>query len=76
MKKIICKVEYDTETAAVVKKTTVGDFGDPAGYEQTMMQTPDGKYFLYAVGGPESPYAQESITRCGKAKAEAWLAEH
>lgn len=40
MKKIICKREYDTETATLVKKHTVGEFGDPAGYEETLYQTP------------------------------------
>ena len=29
MKKVICKVEYDTETASVVEKRTFGEFGDP-----------------------------------------------
>ena len=29
MKKIICKVEYDTETAAIVEKRTFGVYGDP-----------------------------------------------
>ena len=46
MKKIICKREYDTETATLVKKHTVGEFGDPAGYEETLYQTPGGLYFL------------------------------
>ena len=36
MKKIICKKEYDTETATLVKKYTYGYFGDPAGYEESM----------------------------------------
>lgn len=40
MKKIICKREYDTETATLIKKHTVGEFGDPAGYEETLYQTP------------------------------------
>ena len=31
MKKIICKKEYDTETATLVKKYVCGFFGDPAG---------------------------------------------
>ena len=31
MKKIICKKEYDTETATLVKKFTSGALGDPAG---------------------------------------------
>ena len=40
MKKVIRKKEYDTETATVVKKHTVGAFGDPTGYEETLYQTP------------------------------------
>ena len=40
MKKIICKKEYDTETATLIKKTTVGSFGDPAGYEESSIRLP------------------------------------
>ena len=57
MKKVIRKKEYDTETATVVKKHTVGAFGDPTGYEETLYQTPDGFYFVYGCGGAESPIA-------------------
>ena len=46
MKKIICKKEYDTETATKIKQYTNGYFGDPAGYEETLYQTPGGLYFL------------------------------
>ena len=45
MKKIICKVEYDTETAALIKKHTFGVFGDTDGYEETLYVTESGKYF-------------------------------
>ncbi len=76
MKKIICKKEYDTETAVLVKKCTYGCFGDPAGYEETLYQTPDGLYFIYVCGGETSPYPCEDIKRMGKAKVEQWLAEH
>ena len=72
MKKVICKIEYDTETAELVGKKTFGAFGDAAGYEESLMKTPDGKFFLYGVGGPESPYAKETITRLAAAKVEAW----
>ena len=37
---------FDTDTATVVKKVCFGEFGDPAGYETTMYQTPEGDYFL------------------------------
>ena len=46
MKKIICKVEYDTETAALIKKHTYGVFGDTDGYEESLYVTESGKYFL------------------------------
>ena len=61
MKKIICKREYDTETATLVKKFTEGAIGDPAGYEESLYQTPGGLYFLYVNGGEESPYPAENI---------------
>ncbi len=76
MKKTICKYEYDTDNAVVVKKATFGYFGDPAGYEETLYQTADGKYFLYVNGGEESIYAKEDIKRIGKDKAEAWMKDH
>ena len=72
MKKIICKVEYDTENATVVEKRTFGDFGDPAGYEETLYVTANGKYFLYVNGGADSKYPKEDILRLGAEKAKAW----
>ena len=76
MKKIICKREYDTETATLVKKCSVGYFGDPAGYEETLYQTPEGLYFLYVCGGPASPYVEEDIQRLAKTKVDAWVKSH
>ena len=76
MKKIICKKEYDTETASIVKKCTFGFYGDPAGYEEILFQTPEGLYFVYGRGGENSPYTEESITRLAKTKVEAWLDAH
>ena len=73
MKKIICGVEYDTELSTVVKKVTNGYYGDPAGYEETLYVTEDGKYFLYTNGGEESKYTIEKITRMSKAKAEEFI---
>ena len=75
MKKVICKVEYDTATAELVKKNTFGMFGDPAGYEESLYKTADGKFFLYVNGGEESPYTEENIKRMSAAKAEEWLAK-
>ncbi len=75
MKKIICGTEYDTAASTVVKKVTNGYFGDPAGYEETLYVTADGKYFLYTNGGAESKYPSEKIARVSKKNAESWLAE-
>ena len=76
MKKVICKVEYDTEKAELVAKKTSGAFGDPAGYEECLYRMPDGKLFLYGVGGEASPYAVETIKRVSAANADKWLAEN
>ena len=72
MKKIICKVEYDTETAVLVKKNTFGEFGDATGYEESLYVTENGKYFLYVNGGAESKYPEENIKRMSAEKAEEW----
>lgn len=76
MKKIICKKEYNTETATLIKKHTCGYFGDPAGYEEILFQTPGGLYFLYVQGGENSPYPQEDILRLAKTKVNEWLDTH
>ena len=73
MKKIICKVEYDTEASTVVEKRTFGNFGDADGYEETLYVTDSGKYFLYTNGGVDSIYPEENIKRLSAAKAEEWL---
>lgn len=73
MQKIICKKVYDTETATLVKKSTFGYFGDPAGYEESLYQTESGSYFLYVNGGAASKYTKETITRMSAEKANAWL---
>ena len=75
IKKIICKREYDTETATLVKKFTEGAIGDPAGYEESLYQTPGGLYFLYVNGGEESIHPAENITRMSADKAKQWRAE-
>ncbi len=72
MKKIICKVEYDTETAALIKKNTYGAFGDADGYEESLYVTEGGKYFLYVNGGEDSKYPTENIIRMSAEKADAW----
>ena len=75
MKKTICKVEYDTDTAIFVAKYVEGPWGDPKGFEECLFQTESGKFFLYVNGGEESEHAGENITRMSAARAEAWRAE-
>ena len=75
MKKVICKVEYDTENSELILKKTSGNFGEPDGYEEALYKTEGGKYFLYVNGGDESPYTKEDIKRMSKANAEKWLAD-
>lgn len=76
MKKIICKREYDTDTAVLVKKFTYGNLGDSDGYEETLYQTEGGLYFLYVNGGEDSQYKTENIKSISKAKATEWLENH
>ena len=73
MKKIICKREYDTEVSTFIAKHTFGFYGDPAGYEEVLFQTPSGLYFLYVHGGKASPYPNEDILRLAKSKVKAWM---
>jgi len=76
MKKIICKKEYDTETAALIKAYSFGSLGDPAGYEEDLYQTPEGLYFLHVGGGEASPYPTEDIKRLAKTKVKEWIESH
>ena len=68
MKKIICKREYDTETATLITKRAFKAYGDPAGYEESLYKTPDGKFFLYVNGGEASKYKKEDVTRMSAEK--------
>ena len=76
MKKVICKVEYNTESSELIKKFVSGFFGDPTGYEESLYKTQDGKYFLYVNGGSESVYPQENIKRIAANKVDEWLSNH
>lgn len=73
IKKTKTKV-YDTETATLILKKTSGAWGDPAGYEETLYQTPEGDYFFYKFGGATSPFKKETIVACTKANAKKFLA--
>ncbi|MCL2356438.1 MAG: hypothetical protein FWC70_04645 [Defluviitaleaceae bacterium] len=76
MKTIISKKTYDTEDSAKIGSKCVGDFGQPDGYEEQLFETKDGFFFLYGVGGENSPYAKPAIKRASKKVADAWRAEN
>ena len=76
MKKVICNIEYDTETAALIKKHTYGVFGDSDGYEESLYVTEGGKYFIYVNGGEDSIYPVENIKRISALKADEWRNTH
>ena len=76
MKRIVCKKEYNTEKSKLLKKHTVGFYGDKNGYEESLYMTEDGRYFLYVNGGENSPYPSENIKRLSAKSADSWLTEH
>lgn len=76
MKKMICKKEYNTETATLIKSYSFGKLGDPTGYEEDLYQTPEGLYFLHVGGGEASQYPTEDILRLAKTKVKEWMANH
>ena len=73
MKKTIGRKEYNTDTGTLLKRFTYGFWGDPAGYEEQLYQTPEGLYFVYVCGGAASPYPGEDILRVAKSKVDEWL---
>lgn len=70
MKKTIRDKVYDTETADLITSHSVGDYGDPAGYEERLYRSPEGYFFLYGIGGEQSAYSRETIRAVSKARAE------
>lgn len=73
MQKIICKKVYDTQNSTLIKKVAIGNYGDAAGYEESLYQTQDGLFFLYTNGGVESKYKKEDVKRMSAEKKDAWL---
>jgi hypothetical protein len=61
MRKIIKRRIYDTDTAKQIACRYVGEFGETQGYEERLYFTNRGLYFIYGVGGADSPYPNETI---------------
>jgi len=65
---------YDTSKAEALGNRAFSYYGDPAGYEETLYKTKGGLYFLWVLGGSESPYNHgEDIRPMTEAVAKAWL---
>ena len=76
MKKIIKGKLCDTETAKHLGTVYVGEFGDPAGYEEQLFITKTKQYFIYGAGGAESKYVKSDAKLLTNEEAEAWKKEN
>jgi len=63
---------YDTETSKLLQSKSEGEFGDARGYEEKLYLTGRGLYFIYGIGGADSPYPKERIKPLSKEEANAW----
>ena len=63
---------YDTEGATEIKTVNHGTWGDPAGYSETLYQGKNKLYFIYGIGGAESPYPEEDIKPSAAKDAKVW----
>lgn len=63
---------YDTEGATEIETRNYGSWGDPAGYSETLYQGKNKLYFIYGIGGAESPYPEEDIKPLTAKEAKAW----
>ena len=60
MRKVINGKTYNTDTAEVLGRKTVGSYGSPEGYEEIRYLCKHGE-FVYGVGGQSSPYPKPAI---------------
>ena len=67
---------FDTTKAEVQGTRAFSYYGDPAGYEEKLYKTKGGLYFVWGLGGADSPYSEgEDIRPLTEKEAKAWLAE-
>ena len=68
------KHSYDTNTAEALGNRAHSYYGDPAGEAETLYKTKGGLYFLWGLGGVDSPYnSGEDIRPITEKEAKAWL---
>lgn len=76
MQRTIRHLVYDTDTAQLIRRFISGSFGDPDGYEECLYCTPTHHYFIYGIGGENSPYPKETLRSLSADAAERWLESH
>lgn len=76
MKKIINRKTYNTETAEKLGHMTFGEFGNSDGYEEILMQTKSGNFFIHGIGGKTSKYVEESIVPLTASEMKKWKLEN
>ena len=72
MRKSINGKIYDTETGHLFDSKSVGEFGDTRGYEEKLYATKTGLYFIYGIGGADSPYPKGTIKPLTNDEADEW----
>ena len=65
MKKVICKVEYDTESSELIQKKVFGAFGDADGYEEDLYKTQDNRDVIISHIMEDLDFAAANITASG-----------
>lgn len=64
---------FDTDTARAINHRSSGDFGDPAGFEETLYRTRSGMFFVFGIGGDASPWpAGGDIRPVSEKEAQCW----
>jgi hypothetical protein len=72
MKVTINDKTYSTYDAQCLGYRHIGEFGHHNGFEEQLYIAEDGQYFLYSIGGPESPYAEPKLNLLSDVKAKNW----
>jgi hypothetical protein len=71
MKLTIAKKTYDTKKDKEVAHRTFGSYGQIDGFEEKLFVN-DKQFYIYGVGGVESPYAEPTIALMSDEDAESW----
>jgi hypothetical protein len=76
MQKRISGKLCDTETATKLGNIAVGEYGNPAGYEEILFINGRKQHFLYGNGGATSKYTKPTMVLLTDEQAAAWCKEN